>query len=417
MTTAVADVHGRKDLLQALLEAIPQESVRAMVEGITERGVAAIQQLGSLDDEIFERTAEGATPPADGAALATRVLARTRALVEHLEGQDFEHAGGASDTDEGASFDDLAFDLHETAPTAAAPAEGGAPLREEDILGAIEVLAAQQRSSAAERWSGLKPQLAGLTYALGSQLRDFDQRYASALAEGRRVQALRELDDVGNALTDGIFALLGTICEAYLDEVDRDRLIPGHRSALGKALLVRQGIAELRRVINLSNAIVQDPVAPDAMKDLAFDRLRGALADFVAGDVFPLMRPADRAELRGFVADLGGATVKAAATTCEGLDKYLDSLAVVNQRNVLIKHDTDLRRDIAENLEGAIELATISPHGAAEMVRSAFARAAALRGARDAIDALLADWDRAHSTLDDAALVPYARRLADLVRT
>lgn len=393
---------GQRDLLQGLLESIPQAVVRDEVAGITERGVAAIQQLARLDEEI--------SPPTDSVELAARVLGRTRALVEHLEAQGFEQAAASDDA---SSFDDLAFDLQE-----APPAETGA-IREEDILGAIEVLAAQHRTSAAERWNALRPRLAAFTYALGSQLREFDQRYASALEEGRRLQALRELDDIGNALTDGIFALLGTICEAYLDDVDdvdRDRLIPGHRSALGKALLVRQGLAELRRSINRSNAIIQDAGVPVVTRETAFDVLREALVDFIGGDVFPLMRPADRAQVREFAADLDGVTVAAAATTCEGLDKYLDSLAVVNRRNVLIKHDTDLMRDIAENLEGAIELATISPSGAREIIRAAFTRAGALRGARDPLDALLLEWQDAHARLDGDALQGYARRLADLVR-
>ncbi|HUS64444.1 MAG TPA: hypothetical protein VMZ28_07860 [Kofleriaceae bacterium] len=386
-------------LLQGLLEAISQESVRAAVAGITERSVAAIHQLATVDEEVFT----------DSSVVATRVLRGTRALVEHLEAQGFEQAGSTDDT---TSFDDFAFDLEE-----APPADTGASIREEDILGAIEVLAARQRASAAERWNALRPQLAAFTYALGSQLRDFDQRHASALEEGRGIQALRELDDVGNALTDGIFALLGTICEAYLEDVDRDRLIPGHRSALGKALLVRRGLADLRRSINRSNAIIQHASAPREDRGAAFDALARALVDFIGGDVFPLMRPADRAELRAFAAELDGATVAAAATTCEGLDKYLDSLAVVNRRNVLMKHDADLLHDIAENLEGAIELASISPSAAGGMVRAAFTRAGALHGVRDALDALLLEWQEVHAGLEGAAFVPYARRLAELVRT
>ena len=413
---------GQRAALEEVLAAIPEPPVRASVQTIIDKSVLAIWHLASLDDELFEQAAmlgPGAGPTAAGLDqlmardmrdLSRRVLGSTRALITHLEAQRFagEESAGAAH-----SFDDLEFDMG----VGTSPAEMvDQPLAEDDILSAIDGLDAQETVPSSDRWKSLQPELSSLTFALGSQLTDFERRYASALDESRRLQALRELDDIGNALTDGILALMGTICEAYLEDIDRDRLLPGHQSALGKALLVRRGIADLRRIVNHRNAILQDQDATDSMRETAFEKLREAVVAFAAGDVMKAMRPADRAELASFARELRANTFKSAAMTCEGLDKYLDSLAVVNQRDVLIKHDTDLKRDIADNLEGAIQLADISPHGTIDMVRAAFERANALYGHRDAIDALLIEWQKGESdVLDVDGMVQWGRRLDQLI--
>lgn len=376
-----------------MLEAIADPDVRATVDALFERSVAAIHDLARLDNEIFEQWAMTGEAPADTASaqimlptermttLANRVLASTRSLIGHLNSQGFEAPSASDDAD--FDFD---FDL------------GGEPsepvlrtdsLEEEDILGALDALETDGAESSTERWKKLGPELSSVTFALASQLGEFDQRFADALAANRHVQGLRELDDIGNALTDGVLALMGLIGEAFLGDIDLDKLLPGHRSTLGKALLVRRGVADLRRVVGEYNDTIQSSDASAGAKDAAFVAMRQALSDFVADDVYKAMRPADRAELAAFLDELEGATVREVLLSCEGLDKYLQSLAAVSQRSVLIKHDTDRMREIAETLEGALPLVDISAHGALDMLLAAFDSAQALYGYREDLDQLL----------------------------
>jgi hypothetical protein len=197
---------------------------------------------------------------------------------------------------------------------------------------------------------------------------------------------------VGSSLTDGVFALMTSVYSSFLDDVEAEDLIPGHKNTLARALMIRRGLADLRRVVSQKNAVVQDSDSEGQLRDEAFGAILGELGLFIWGEVFRIMRPGDRIEFKKFQKKFEGKSANDARFDCEGLDKYLDSLMAVSQRDVLIKHDRDESHEIAGLLEAARPLIDISPHGALAMLAEAFEKADTLFGLRDPLDGLLGEW-------------------------
>jgi hypothetical protein len=400
---------------QQLYDVIQDDAVRAKVELIVDLCVGAVADLDSLDERIYQRAQSALEKDEDGGPsaedlnkLADAVLEGVRALSSYLTNRDF---GG----DEEAAEDELDFDFDlDDAP----PEPAGELLDDDDIASAVDGLLPASPRSSDERWAALSAEMTSFSYALSTQLEEFDQRFADALEQQRFPQALRELDDVGNALIDGVFALMSTICKTYLETFDRNQMLPGHRDALGKALLVRHEVASMRRVVKAANERVQDTGVPNEERQAGIETVVKELAAFMESDGWVVMRPADRLELKNFLEGISSTPFRQAALCCEGLDKYLDSLLSVNQREVLISHDRELMRDIAATLEGVGPLVDITPHGAVEMVREAFFKAEALYGYQDRLDALLAEWKSSVTpATEPAAVVELGKHLAALVKS
>jgi hypothetical protein len=409
--------------LDKLLAAIPDASIRSSVQKVVEFSTKAIEQLARLDDKIYAQyDAQGNllqdTSRAEGLLrkLAEDVLSGVRKLDDHLNSRATAEPEGKSD--DGDMDMDFDFDFGGESDSPAKDKEEGMDLDGFDLDGAFDALSEGFDQSCQERWQALDSELQSLSYALRSQLRDFDDRFSKAIKSERYLQALRELNDVGSSLTDGVFALMTSVYESFLDEVEAEDLIPGHKNTLARALMVRRGLADLRRVVAQKNALVQSSDSDDKTRDEAFASILGELGLFIWGEVFRIMRPADRVEFKKFQNNLEGKTAAAARFDCEGLDKYLDSLMAVSQRDVLIKHDRDESHEIAELLEAARPLIDISPHGALAMLAEAFEKAESLFGLRDPLDGLLGEWREMskEDRKDPAKAVRMGQLLEPLVR-
>ncbi len=442
--------------LEQLLAAISDPRIRKEAHTLIELSTAAVDDLSQLDERIYQHHGEGAEKLSDTSiaapvleALASDILQGVRTLEMHLQEHakrpdaaeveseddaemefnfDFETGVeispestvdeadfGEGFGDDFADFDGLdGFGESNDTPPAKEPS-----IADLDLDGAFDMLGAPEpEKTCLERWRSLLGELESFAYALGSQIRDFDERFAGAINDGRFEQALRELNDVGRSVTDGVFALMTAIYEAYLDDVDRDGVLPGHKSTLSRALAVRRGLADLRHVVHSANAVLQSDVGGDAPQAEAFSEICSELELFVGGEVFGVMRPADRLELKNFLREISSKTRSAARFDCEGLDKYLDSLAAVSQRDVLIKHDGDQKHDIQELLEAVKPLLDISPHGAIDMIAQAFQKAESLYGVRESLDRVVGEWQamtpEARSNPAEAA--PMSQRLDGVIR-
>lgn len=436
--------------LEQLLAAVSDARIRKKASTLIKLSTAAVNDLSQLDEKIYQhhtknidllKSEETAKPVL--MTLSEDILHGVRALEAHLQEHAKEREGGSGGDSGGDSLDfdfdfetgvevspeestieeedlgdDFGSDFDDFGdfgdfgdfedPSSKAP-EKEPSIADLDLEGAFENLGAvEPEKTCLERWRSLLGELESFAYALGSQIRDFDERFNLAIKEGRFEQALRELNDVGRSVTDGVFALMTAIYEAYLDEVDRDGVLPGHRSTLSRALAVRRGLTDLGRVIHSANAVLQSGVGGEAPQDEAFAEIVSELSRFVEGEVFGVMRPADRLELKNFLETISSKSRNAARFDCEGLDKYLDSLAAVSQRDVLIKHDADTKAEIRGILEAVKPLLEISPHGALDMIEQAFRKADELYGVRESLDALIAEW----KALDPDARVHPAKAAA-----
>ncbi len=200
------------------------------------------------------------------------------------------------------------------------------------------------------------------------------------------------LDDAQSSASEGAHALVAAVYESFAPTVDSSTVVPGYLTSLGRALLVRRGVAELSRQLGPPNDVLQ--AGDSSLYPAALQSVKMHLHDFVVSPVGRAMRPADRWQMVEFDRALEKEAVGAARLTSEGLVKYLDSLATINQREVLLIHDRRALEQMRDALATARQLADLSPRTSREMAGQAHEAAMRLRGRHPATDQLLADLGR-----------------------
>jgi hypothetical protein len=209
-----------------------------------------------------------------------------------------------------------------------------------------------------------------------------------------------------------------SVYECFLGHAEPERMVPGHRDTLGKALAVRRALADLRRGVRGLNRRVQDRAASPTIAETNYRRIVDAMTTFIDSDVFWYLRSDTRRDFWQFQETLANGNAVQNRLDCEGFDKYLDSLSFVSQRGVLIKHDTDLKAKTAGDLERAVKFAKLLPEVACDVIEQGFVKAERLYGLNDEIDGLVLQWSSL--TAEDRADVDTAaslgRQLLELVR-
>ncbi len=386
--------------LAELLATISDRRIRRKVQKLLQLGEEAVRALGELDAALYLRE--------DGEdqlqIVSDAVLSHFRRLLEYLAMvAPAAAAGGTGGSDE--------VEL-ELGGGAAAPApRGSGPIRPSGII-------AHRQRSDEDRWGALAAEMDTLQYGLSSELGEFDRRFSVALKHDRREQAVRDLNDATTALMDGVFAVMTTVYECFLGHAEPERMVPGHRDTLGKALAVRRALAELRREVRALNRSIQDRATPPPVAEASYRRVVEAVVGFIERDVFLYLRSDTRRDFHDFRDCLASGTAARNRLDCEGFDKYLDSLAFVSQRGVLIKHDTDLKARISADLGRALTYAAVVPEIACEVIEQAFVRGERLSGLNDAIDDVVHRWSllSADQRADPAEAVALGRELLELVQ-
>jgi hypothetical protein len=391
--------------LAELLGAISDRRIRRKVQKLLQLGEEAVRSLGELDSALYLRE--------DGEAqlqiVADAVLSHFRRLLEFLGIVAASVEGSGDAVPREVDFEFSAGDSLES-HTRSNPA---IPVTRE----AHDILADRQRPDH-DKWHALAAGMDTLQYGLGSELREFDRRFSDALKHDRKEQAVRDLNDATTSLMDGVFAVMTTVYECFLGYAEPERMIPGHRDTLGKALAVRRAVAELRREVRELNRSIQDPESDPLVVQTSYKLVVQALVRFIEDDVFFYVRSDDRKEFEHFRSLLTHGDAAQSRQECEGLDKYLDSLAFVSQRGVLIKHDADLRAKISVELERALALADIFPEAVCEAIHEAFERGDRLFGLDDRLDTLVHRWFSLseENRNDPQQAVAMARLLRELVQ-
>lgn len=381
--------------LAGLLATISDRRIRRKVQKLLQFGEDAVRALGELDAALYLRE--------DGEEqlqiVADAVLSHFRRLLEYL-GMVAPTAGASADAG------DVELEL-----------DGPAAPRKSGPISARGIIAHRERPDE-EKWSELAGEMHTLQYGLGSELKEFDRRFSNALKEDRKEQAVRDLNDATTGLMDGVFAVMTTVYECFLGHAEPERMVPGHRDTLGKALAIRRALADLRREVRGLNRPIQDRATDPDVAESSYRRIVELVGSFIDSDVFHYLRSDTRRDFVELHDGLANGTAARDRLQCEGFDKYLDSLAFVSQRGVLIKHDTDLRTKIAGDLERAVKFAALLPEVACEVIEQAFVMGERLWGLNDQIDALVLQWSSLteEQRADPPHAVPLARQLLDLVR-
>jgi len=382
--------------LVGLLATITDRKIRRKVHKLLQIGEEAVRALGELDVALYLRE-EGEDQLQ---IVADAVLSHFRRLMEYVAMIAPVAAGGG-----GAVEGELEFET-----SAPAPRTGPMSLR--------SVIAHRERPDE-ERWEALMAEMSTLQYGLASELKEFERRFAHALAHDEKEQAVRELNDATTGLMDGVFAVMTTVYECFLGYAEPERMVPGHRDTLGKALAVRRALADLRRGIRGLNRRVQDRSTPPDVAETNYRRVVDALSRFIESDVFYYLRSDSRTDFWQFRETLSNGNAVQNRNDCEGFDKYLDSLSFVSQRGVLIKHDSDLKLKISGDLERAVKFAALLPDVVCEVIEQGFLKAERLFGLSDEIDALVLQWSSLspEDRTDVETAASLGRELLALVRT
>jgi hypothetical protein len=189
-----------------------------------------------------------------------------------------------------------------------------------------------------------------------------------------------------------VHALVSAVYEAFVPTIDATTVVPGYLTSLGRALLVRRGLAQLATTLGPNNDVLQSDEKERHEQILA--TIRDVMLHFVGSVVCRAMRAADRWQMVEFQQELATQSMAAARQTSEGLVKYLDSLRSINQREVLVIHDERALENMREALSNARQLLDISPKVSQEMLDRAHSEAQRLRGRSPATDQLLLHLER-----------------------
>jgi hypothetical protein len=223
----------------------------------------------------------------------------------------------------------------------------------------------------------------------------------SALESNEISQVLGILDDVASSSSEGVHALITAVYAAFLPDVNPASVVPGYLTSLGRALLVRRGLAELATTLTPYNDSLQN--ADTQRHGPALAAVKAVMRTFVGSVVCRAMRAADRWQMVEFERELAEQPITVARLTSEGLVKYLDSLGSINQREVLLVHDQRTIEAMREALANARQLVDISPKTANDELDRAYQAAQRLRGRHPTTDQLVIQLERYAPTSSNVA--------------
>lgn len=388
-----------------LAKAIATPRISAQAGELVQLALRALDELKRLDESLYERFVASREAPVDPAANAVSLrklwattfsgLGDLLAFIRSLETEKKTEAAPPPDDGGGFDFGDL--------EGGGAPATAGTDLD----LGALDVgnllegIAEQGPEGDAEKWARVIDKSLSIEYGLRSQQTDALARMDVALAANETNQVLGLLDDTCSSASEGVHALISAVFETFVPDINPATVVPGYLTSLGRALLVRRGLAELAQNLAPHNDVLQSEFTiahPDALATI-----RETMKTFTSSVVCRAMRPADRWQMVEFERDLSTQPPAAARLTSEGLVKYLDSLGSINQREVLLVHDQRALEQMRESLANARQLVDISPRTAAEMMERAYQAAQRLRGRHPTTDTLVLQLERYAPTSSNPA--------------
>lgn len=377
--------------------------------------MTALEDLKQLDESLYERFVSTRTNPQGPEAVAAgmrRLWEDTFRGLHNMLG--FARSLAAPTTDESHAQEEAAFDFGDFAEAAPATSRDSLDLGSLDIGGLLEGLDGGAQVDEQTRWNGVLDKIGSIEYGMSQQLKDALERMENALRSGETNQVLGLLDDTQSSTSEGVHALVAAIYEEFCPEVNVATVVPGYLTSLGRALLVRRGLADLATKLTPQNNLLQgeDP----SEWEFALAQIRIQMRQFVGSVVCRAMRAADRWQIVEFERELTEQPLKAARMTSEGLVKYIDSLSSVNQREVLVVHDTRTLGEMREALSSARQLLDISPRAARDEMDRAYQAAQRLRGRHPATDELIIGLEKYAPTSSNAGeITKYLEQLESVL--
>jgi hypothetical protein len=374
-----------------LQRAIGTPKIQQQAGELVDRSLRALEDLRQLDENLYERFLETRKHPEGPEAAANRIRKlwdeTFKGLLSVLDFCKALVGGAPAET----SDDSAAFDFGDFGESAPAPPKDQLDLGASDIsqlLGTLDL----KETDDSEKWKPVLEKVSSIEYGLRSQYTDANERREVALSAGEMNQVLGLLDDTTSAASEGVHAIVAAVFDAFVPDVSATSVVPGYLTTLGRALLVRRGLADLATKLGPYNDTLQSENVDEHQQ--ALTAVRTAMRQFVNSVVCRAMRAADRWQMVEFERDLSGQALKAARLTSEGLVKYVESLSSVNQREVLVVHDQRTIQEMRDAVASARQLVDLSPRTAREEMERAYQAAQRLRGRHPATDQLIIGLER-----------------------
>jgi len=316
---------------QQVIATIQPEALRGRVEETTRLAVQALASLSRLHlpQDHFE---EGQTirPKTDRhldlAPYVLGAVADVNRLLTQL-GRQYPRGQVAAASSKSDDDFDLEFDLVD------GPTGGGVGLASTASAGA-KISVEQEVTESVHAIGGM----------LRSRALSFAERLRFSLRQQDSWPLLIELDDTKRRLTKAVQGLVFAMLSTFAADSRREEILPSYRSSVREAVALRTAVADLSYHAGRINSALAT-----ADKDQATPlcvALADRLARFSARPAYRTLRPEDkraflefRAILHNLRRETGGLRIEALRHAVEGFSKFLESLAAINQREVLVIHD------------------------------------------------------------------------------
>jgi hypothetical protein len=389
-----------------LSRAISTPRIQQQAGELVRLSLRALDDLRQLDESLYERFLETRQNPEDASAATARMRKlwedTFRGLRELLAYAKTVLNEQKATTQKRAASQSEDFDFGDFEAPSSPGGDGELDLGSADFGDLLDGLGTEGEKTEADRWNVVLEKLSSIEYGLSSQLDDATDRFAVALGAGEMNQVLGLLDDTQSSTSEGVHAVVSSIYEEFLPDTNPATVVPGYLTSLGRALLVRRGLADIATKLTADNDVLQDP-AKASQHEAALAAIRQQMRSFVASVVCRAMRAADRWQMVEFERELAAQPLSVARLTSEGLVKYIDSLASINQREVLVLHDQRTLEEMRESLATARQLLDLSAATAREMMDRAYQAAQRLRGRHPASDAMIIQLERFAPTSSNPA--------------
>ncbi len=373
-----------------LQRVISTPKIQEQAGELLDRSLRALEDLRQLDENLYERFLETRKSPEGPEAAANRIRKLWEETFKGMLGLlDFcksllPQAPKIEDTSDAFDFGDFG----ESAPASAKDSLELGSLDFGELLGALD----DKEQSDTERWKPVVEKVSSIEYGLRAQYSEAVERREVALGSGEMNQVLGILDDTTSAASEGVHALVAAVYEAFLPDVSPTSVVPGYLTTLGRALLVRRGLADLAGKLAPHNDILQSDQTDEHQH--ALTAVRTTMRQFVGSVVCRAMRAADRWQMVEFERELSGQPLSVARMTSEGLVKYVESLSSINQRDVLVLHDQRTIQEMRDAIASARQLVDLSPRTARDEMERAYQAALRLRGRHPTTDTLIIQLER-----------------------
>jgi hypothetical protein len=227
---------------------------------------------------------------------------------------------------------------------------------------------------------------------LFEQVQSFGAKVRDPAVVADRWNLLAEVQASRTRFREHIGTLVFDLVAPFVD-VERAEVVPGHAEEVAGAVAVRSAVADLRRVLEARASKLREASAEDVQWHA--QHLEQEMDAFGRTAPYRSLRAQDKRRLieyRHEVRSMAGVPLPAKADVMSVGQRVLElvkSLAVVNQRTLLRRHDHEVWARCGVKLEQAEALLAIDRRAAAVALAEAAEIASRLYGRSDALDEFL----------------------------